>query len=657
MNDGGPTVSPAVIAFDERGDLPPRSLTHDDVYHPRAGALEQADRVFIEGNGLPVRWQGRAGFVVLESGFGLGGNFLATLRAWRGDARRCARLHYLAIDRQPPTRQDLARAWRHAHGMDEALQRDLDRLLRAWPACTPGIHAIPFADHRVTLLLAWNDVHRAMREWVARVDAFYLDGFAPAKNPDMWDEDMFRGVRRLAAPGATAATWSTARQVRDGLKAAGFVAERVVGFDTKRHALRAHKAAMKVEHDTLAALGPRLNLQAHEDVLVVGAGLAAAHVVSSLHHRGMRCVVLESQGAIAMGASAGRAGIFHGTVHQHDSVHARLLRAAAMLATHTHRQAIEQGVDGAVDGLLRFEQAAGASHATLAARGAPWPAEWVRSVAGDEAVALSGVSHQPQGDTPHGWWFAGAGWIDPQGLTRHLLGKAHRVVLHARVDRLQRAADGDGSWLALDAQGRALAGARCVVLTNADDAARLCPWAAWPLRRVRGQSECTGPGALEGLPRAPVTGDGYAIPLRDGRLLFGATAHPDDPCADARADDSLHNLARLASLTGLRPPADAVLEHRVGWRTTTPDRLPLVGAVPAASFRLAGDKLPARRVPREAGLYVATAFGSRGLTLAPLAGELMAASILREPLALETSLVAAVDAARYVAGGAQPIKD
>ena len=100
-------VQPAVITFDADGV--PRAGAFDDPYHARAGALGQARHVFLGGNRLPERWRGKARFTVLETGFGLGNNFLATWDAWRGDARRCERLHYVAIEKHPPTRDDLAR--------------------------------------------------------------------------------------------------------------------------------------------------------------------------------------------------------------------------------------------------------------------------------------------------------------------------------------------------------------------------------------------------------------------------------------------------------------------------------------------------------------------------------------------------------------------
>ena len=191
----------------------PYSAAFDDVYHARAGALEQARHVFLGGNGLPARWGARSRFVILETGFGLGNNFLATWQAWRDDPRRCDRLYFLSVEKHPLRRDDL----RHAHA-GGALAPLADQLVAQWPPLTPNIHTLRFEQGRVQLLLALGDVHDLVGQWVAQVDAFFLDGFAPAKNPQMWQPHLFKRMARLAAPEATAATWSTARLVRDGLE-------------------------------------------------------------------------------------------------------------------------------------------------------------------------------------------------------------------------------------------------------------------------------------------------------------------------------------------------------------------------------------------------------------------------------------------------------
>ena len=184
-------IAPAALSCDARGL--PFSAEYRDIYHPRSGALVQARHVFIGGNALPQRWQERDRFVVLETGFGLGNNFLATWQAWRDDPRRCARLVFISVEQHPLTRADLIAVQR-----ESAVPELADALQRAWPPLTHNLHRLSFDDDRVELLLALGDVQAWLPELVAEVDAFYLDGFAPDRNPRMWDERVCKALGRLA---------------------------------------------------------------------------------------------------------------------------------------------------------------------------------------------------------------------------------------------------------------------------------------------------------------------------------------------------------------------------------------------------------------------------------------------------------------------------
>ena len=192
-------IIPAEVDFSD--PLSPRSPRFDDRYHAAYGAFEQAAHVFLGGNDLPARWQGREAFTILETGFGLGNNFLATWAAWRADARRCTRLRFISIEKHPLRRDDLRRAL--ADCAEPALAR---QLCDAWQPLTPDMHLLSFDDGRVELLLVLDDAGERLHQVVASVDAFYLDGFAPDRNPQMWLPGVFKALARLAAPGATAAT-------------------------------------------------------------------------------------------------------------------------------------------------------------------------------------------------------------------------------------------------------------------------------------------------------------------------------------------------------------------------------------------------------------------------------------------------------------------
>ncbi len=200
---------PARLAFQ---DGTPFSEAYGDVYHSAAGGPEQARHVFLEGNALPGRWAGRERFVILETGFGFGLNFLATWQAWRRDPRRCARLHYVSIEKHPYSLPDL----RTLHARYPELEQEAAELHAHWPLLVPGGHRAELERGKVVLTLFFADASIA-RDLRLAADAFYLDGFAPDRNPDMWSPQLMRALSRLAAPGATAATWRVAGSVRKAI--------------------------------------------------------------------------------------------------------------------------------------------------------------------------------------------------------------------------------------------------------------------------------------------------------------------------------------------------------------------------------------------------------------------------------------------------------
>jgi tRNA 5-methylaminomethyl-2-thiouridine biosynthesis bifunctional protein len=217
-------------------DGTPYSPAYGDVYHSAAGGHLQAKHVFMGGNGLPERWRERRRFVVLETGFGLGTNFLATWLAWRNDPQRCAELHFISLEKHPFAAVDLARA----HEVWPEFAELSAELMRHWPVgdlLRAGEHRLELADARVVLHLLFGDALAYLPMLDAEVDAFYLDGFSPAKNPDLWSPELCRSLHRLAVPGATLATWSVAGAVRRALSDAGFVVEKRAGFADKRQML------------------------------------------------------------------------------------------------------------------------------------------------------------------------------------------------------------------------------------------------------------------------------------------------------------------------------------------------------------------------------------------------------------------------------------
>ena len=628
-------IEAAALTYTDDGV--PFSARYRDIYHPRAGALTQARHVFIHGNGLPGRWQGRERFVVLETGFGLGNNFLATWQAWRDDPQRCARLVFISVEAHPLSRDELARA--HA---GSALPELAGELQRAWPPLTPNLHTLDFDAERVRLLLAFGDVQAWLPELVASVDAFYLDGFAPASNPRMWDQRVCKALSRLAAPGATLATWSAAQALRQHLRTAGFEVTLGQGTGGKRDITLARFAPAFAPRRAPARTAARAEVETR--ALIIGAGLAGCAAAWALAEQGWRSTLFERHPQIAAEASGNPAGLFHGIVNAQDGVHARFNRAAALRARQAVQVALDaHGVAGAVNGLLRLDSDASPARMRAMLRALGLPGDYVQALDADEASARGGIALRHAA-----WFYPGGGWVDPAGLARAWLERAApqaELRCGTAIHALQRS---DSGWRLLDVTGRTLDEAPTIVFANAGAALPLLGRPDWPIDKVRGQIS-TLPAAALALPRIPVAGAGYLLPeLGGGRAMFGATAQRGDDDASVRADDHRANLDQLAQLVGHPIDADpATMQGRTAWRWSAVDRLPLIGAVPdpdAPALRLDQPRF----VPRVPGLFVFTALGSRGITWSALGAELLASWISGAPTPVEASLIDAVDPARFV---------
>ena len=253
----------------------PTATAFDDIYFSTDGGLDETRAVFLEGCGLPDRWQNRPVFTIGELGFGSGLNFLATWELWSETAQPAQRLHFVSIEKFPFDRAQLERAlsaW-------PELREFSDQLIAAWPGRVKGIHRLNFGA--VTLTLVHEDVLKGLEQLDSlKADAWFLDGFSPSGNPTMWSEDVMTGLARACAPGARLATFSVAGAVKRALKQAGFDVRKMPGFGSKRHRLEADFVEAGFLEDT------RLDPPRIERALIVGAGIAGrslAHALSARH--------------------------------------------------------------------------------------------------------------------------------------------------------------------------------------------------------------------------------------------------------------------------------------------------------------------------------------------------------------------------------------
>ena len=646
---------PATLEFLADGTL--FSRLYDDVYHSVAGGLAQSEFVFLKGNGLPERWQRRRVFTVVETGFGTGINFLATWAAWRRDAARCERLHFVSVEKHPVRAADLRRA--HAATIaDPAVRALAGELADAWPTLVPGMQRLEFEGGRVTLTLAFGDALDMLPALSLRADAFYLDGFSPAKNPELWTPAIFKALARMADIGATFSTWSSSGEVKRGMQEAGFSWRKVDGFGFKRTMLvgefappwrvRRYEPPAAIDVDERRAV-------------VIGGGLAGCALVERLAARGWHVTLLERHAALARDASGNPAGVFHPMISRDDSVASRITRAGFLYAlsrwdalqrSSSHAESSLAG-RALATGLLHIaasDDEAQLFHTALASFG--YPDDFVIPVSPDEARRIAGTEV-----TRGGWFYPRGGSVSPAAICAaqcDAAGERLERRFNVQVDRIER----DGShWAVYDSTGQLAARAPVVIVASAHDAARIAGLHHAATRIVRGQLTLMPPGSVAAL-AVPVIGEGYAVPLANGTTLIGATYEVDDDDPAIRSPGHIENIERVGTmLPGFAAAADQAApeggwEGRVAFRCVTSDRIPMLGqlADETIAFSQAQQLRGAwpRDLPRAPGLFGAFAYGSRGLVWSTLGAELIASQLEGEPWPIERELAEAMDPARYL---------
>ncbi|PHV11771.1 bifunctional tRNA (5-methylaminomethyl-2-thiouridine)(34)-methyltransferase MnmD/FAD-dependent 5-carboxymethylaminomethyl-2-thiouridine(34) oxidoreductase MnmC [Chitinimonas sp. BJB300] len=609
----------------------PYSTAFDDVYHTADGGIAQAQHVFMAGNDLPGRWRKRRAFTICETGFGLGLSFIATWAAWRADEERSERLHFVSCELHPFTATDLTTLYTKLFANEPALLELGTMLIQAWPMLMPGIHRLELDGGRVTLTLLLGDALYWLTKLTARVDAFYLDGFSPSKNPTLWQLPLYKQFTRLAANGATLATYTVAGDVRRGLETAGFTIERQPGFGSKRQMLVGQFKGFRQPDTTYT----------HRHAIVVGAGIAGSAIAERLAARGWRITMLERHPQPAQEASGNLAGAYRPVVSSDDNNHVRLVRACFLYGLGRLKHLSQYpGLHWSQCGALQLARTEDeAERFKRLAEEQDWPSSWLRAVSRQEASELAGLPVAASG-----LWFPLAGWINPPSLVDAQLDAAGSALEQRYGCELAKLVHENGEWQAYDDQGHSLTSAPVLILANAAETTRFAPELL-----MRGDSRLVShlPSTIAPDSKTVVCLAGYLTPNHQGVACLGSSPlqQQDEP-ADGHA-------ANLAILQQMFDPAPAgldanELQGRLCARPSTIDRLPIVGPLGDPATFQTKHTGSLHLAPRRPGLYALTGFGARGLVWSGLMAELLASQIEGEPLPLERELVNAIDPARFL---------
>ncbi|AKV10131.1 MULTISPECIES: bifunctional tRNA (5-methylaminomethyl-2-thiouridine)(34)-methyltransferase MnmD/FAD-dependent 5-carboxymethylaminomethyl-2-thiouridine(34) oxidoreductase MnmC [Pseudomonas] len=648
-----PVLPHAQLDWDDQGL--PRSRVFDDVYFSDLSGLDETRYVFLEQNALRERFAalpvgGR--LVIGETGFGTGLNFLCAWQLFEQHAVAGARLHFVSVEKYPLSLPDLQRAL----ALWPELKPFADQLLAQYVAIHQGFQRLILDQGRITLTLLIGDALEQLPQLDAQIDAWFLDGFAPAKNPDMWTAELFAELARLAAPGSTISTFTSTGWVRRLLNAAGFKMKRTPGIGHKWEILRGVFLGWPEEAAKPAMAKPWFarpaSLTSERRALVIGAGLAGCATAASLAARGWQVSLLERHAALAQEASGNPQGVLYLKLSAHGTALSQLIVSGfghtRRLLEHLHR-----GLDWDDCGVLQlaFNAKEAERQAQLAAA---FPEDLLHTLDQTQAEIRAGIALQSGG-----LFYPEGGWVHPPALCQWQAAHPNIQILpHHDVLELRRV---QGHWQALDGE-TLLAEAPVVVLAGAAEIKRFSYSSELPLKRIRGQITRLPQTSESQALSTVVCAEGYVAPARLGEHTLGASFdfNSDDltPTAAEHAGNlqmleeiSVDLVARLGA-NGLQPEA---LEGRVAFRCTSPDYLPIVGpladgqAFVDAYSALSKDarQTPDIPCPWLDGFYVNSGHGSRGLITAPLSGELLAAWLDNEPLPVPRAVAEACHPNRF----------
>ncbi len=643
----------------------PMSSRFDGLYYNPGSGLEEARHVFLGGCDLPGSWRSGETFTICELGFGTGLNFLATWEAWRRVRPKNARLHYIAVEGFPLLQSELGEALREW----PQLRATARGLMQAYPQPQRGFHRVfpkvPGDDHTssVALTLLFGTAHEMLGQLEASIDAWFLDGFSPDKSPDMWSADVFAQLARLShthAGRTRLATHCADNSVREGLSAAGFETTKAPGFDGKREMTCAR---FRGEAKTVPLLQPWFARppSAHGTrghAAIIGAGIAGTSTAFALNRRGWRTTLIDRRETIAAETSGNPMGILVPRLTAAPNAHDGRFYAAAWRFMLDILEEVAESSSvmlrdrcGALQ--LATNEAEAARHKSIV-DAAMLPEPLLFQVTAKEASEIAGCA-LPCG----GLYFPQGGWIRPRAFCEAL---AHKSETLLGVDAISLTHSG-GLWQIADRAGRVQTQADVVILANGLGTGAM-PYTAWlPLVARRGQISMTPPTKMSAPLRAVLSFGPYITPPYHGAHCVGATFDTADPTQaaseiTAQDTDDARNIAAINALLPDMLDAGQTIapHHRAAIRCTSPDHLPMAGPVPdqgayLRDFAEMRHGHPWAKYPEaayQAGLYVLTALGARGLTAAPLAGEILAAHITGEPWPLERDLITALHPGRFL---------
>ena len=647
------TIQHAKIHFNKENT--PVSDKFDDVYFSNQDGLAETHYVFLEGNQLWERWVNyqEAHFVIAETGFGTGLNFFAVTTLFREFRQKhpdspLKRLYFTSFEKYPLPLDAL----QQAHLAYPQFSHLAQHLQQHWLNPIQGCYRFHFDE--TTLDLWFGDVAENLPQlgdyMNGKIDAWFLDGFAPSKNPDMWNEQLYQQMFRFTKPQGTFATFTAASAVRKGLENAGFNIKKRKGFGKKRECLSGQKT-----HEKLTALStPWFHSQPanlkEQDIAIIGGGIASLCTAISLVKRGAKITIYCENEQTALNASGNKQGAFYPQLSDDNERNIRFYIHAFAYGHQFLQWAIQQQIEFEHEfcgvALCAYNEKTESKLNKIAELNLP--SDLYQSLSQTELSEKVGLP------LPFGGGFIPQGaWLAPRQLVQHAFAFLEKQGVQIKTSQKVTAlSQTENGWQITTAENKTF-NHEVVVLANGHKLTDFEQTQKLPLYPVRGQVSQIPTSANLLKLKTVLCYDGYLTPVDQAKAshCIGASHVRDNATREFSLTEQQENQQKIQQ----NIPEDWTKEvdtsgnlARIGVRCSVRDLTPMMGAVPHFSaqqtqyqnlFNLRRRKQPIEQAENYPNLYLIGALGSRGLTSAPLLGETLASLIYGEPLPMSEDLI------------------
>lgn len=647
----------AKIKFNDSGT--PVAQDFDDVYFSNDNGLLESDYVFFQQNLIPERWKLHPNrhFVIAETGFGTGLNFLNTWQRFNADNERTVeQLHFISFEKFPLEQTALEqalKAWPELTNLST-------KLVAQYPEALAGCHRLEFDGGKVILDLWFGDIQDTLPQLSFSkqgiVDAWYLDGFAPSKNPDMWQQSLFDQMANLGKQNCTFATFTAAGFVRRGLADAGFSVKKVKGYGRKREMIVGQLENIN-DNETREPYFERTS-QPLENIAIIGGGIAASTLTYSFAKRGISTHTFCKDPELAMGASHNHQGAIYPNLQADFNATSEFFAHSFFYAKRTLEQLVTDGFEFEHDwcGVLLHgvNETKVEIQQRLAQKGA-WPASLIRAVDKDEANNIAGFDANYSG-----LFIEQAGWVSPPALVNAFFqasNKKHsqQLTLNCEITEIKKTDEG---YLLINKNSQEFGPFSEVIVTCGELSGQFSQTKNIPFRPVRGQVTRVKDNQHSDKLKAVLCHKGYFTPALAGAHCMGATFEKNTYNREISEADNEINLAQLTRFypSQLSIDESSIIDAKAAIRCTTPDHQPIVGQVPHqdelietfAGLRKGKSYGFTHYNSPYQGLYVFSGLGARGLCTAPLAAEMLVAELCDEPLPVPNHISALLHPNRFI---------